>query len=157
MNSPCQGSSFCDRRSSGFAAHLAFRKKKGAPTMATNPYPAERVSKNTSTTNFPRVVQQCLSAKQQIINELIAGRLPLLEATARFQAEHSTSAACLATATGVPMTNGDGENMCRTVIGWVFLTLSNRPEEAERVSTRLELELQGHLDTCGKVNLPLNC
>ena len=38
------------------------------------------------------------------------------------------------------------ENLCRTVIGWVYLTLSSRPEEAERVSNRLERELQVHLE-----------
>ena len=55
-------------------------------------------------------------------------------------------------ATGVPSAVFDSENLCRTVIGWVYLSLSNRPEEAERVSDRLERELQVHLDKNGKAN-----
>jgi hypothetical protein len=83
--------------------------------------------------------------KQQIINDLIAGRIELLEATARFHAIHSESASHLARATGVPAAVAGAENMCRTVIGWVHLTLRNRPEEADRLSNRLERELEGHL------------
>jgi hypothetical protein len=119
--------------------------------MRTNPYPAERQTRNEGASIAPRAVMQSLLAKQQIINELIAGRLELLEAAARFQAAHRTTAACLVVVAAAP---GDGESLCRTVIGWVHLALSGRPEEAERVSERLERELQGHLERQGQLSLP---
>jgi len=110
--------------------------------MPTNPYPAERTSKYSRTSVTPGVVLNCLREKQLIIGELIAGRLPLIEAAEKFQAVHETSATHienLSARTGVLV---EPEGMCRTLIGWVHLSLSQRPEEAERVSERLECELQ---------------
>jgi hypothetical protein len=132
------------------------KKNEKGPAMLTKPLRAQRHLKNENAANLPRVVQQSLRTKQQIIGELIAGRLPLLQAAAQFQAAHSVSMLCLAHATGAPVAAADNENICRTVIGWVFVTLSNRPDEAERVSARLERELQGHLDRCGTLNLSPN-
>jgi hypothetical protein len=122
------------------------RKTRTGITMSINPYRASSPSAQTSTKVSSHLVQQCLTTKQQIINELIAGRLKLLEATARFHAVHSESASHLARATGAPVTVAGIETMCRVVIGWVHLTLRNRPEEADRLSNRLERELEGHLD-----------
>ncbi len=125
--------------------------------MLINPYRDSRSSKNEIPAISSRLVQQSLNTKQQIISELISGRLQLLEAAARFQVAHSATALCFANATGVPMGAADGESLCRTVIGWVHLSLSsNRPEEAERVSERLERELQGHLETGASMKLPPN-
>jgi hypothetical protein len=56
-------------------------------------------------------------------------------------------------ATGVPSIIQDNENVCRTVIGWVHLALENRPEEAERITERLERELQICIDRFGTVDL----
>jgi len=114
--------------------------------VPTNPYSAERETRNTKDVNVPKTVLQCLVVKQQIINELIAGRIELWDAAARFHVLHRTAAACIERATGMPAAASDGENLCRTVIGWVYLSLSHRPEEAERVSERLERELQRHLE-----------
>jgi hypothetical protein len=36
------------------------------------------------------------------------------------------------------------------------LVLNQRPEEAERITERLEQQLQQHLDRCGQVDLPPN-
>jgi hypothetical protein len=82
-----------------------------------------------------------LQQKQAIINQVIEGRLPLWEAAGRFQAAHQAARRCLETATGVPNHSIDGESVCRTIIGWVCLVLSDRPEQADRVSERLEVEL----------------
>jgi len=121
--------------------------------MSTNPYRSSHNSPNLNVAFNPGVVQQSLSTKQQIINELIAGRLKLLEATERFRVAHAAAAACLASATGGVSADADAENMCRTVIGWVCLSLSNRPEEAERVSASLERELQSEIENHGAVTL----
>ena len=57
-------------------------------------------------------------------------------------------------ATGVACPAVDTEAACRAVIGWVCLTLRDRPEQADMVSDRLERELQGYLERLGKVGLP---
>jgi len=121
--------------------------------MTTNPYRDARSAAGNAGVITVKQVTQSVSHTQQIINELIAGRLKLLEATALFQAAHHPAAACVARATGQPMASTDGENLCRTVIGWVYLTLSHRPEQAERVSASLEHELQRFLSNHGKVDL----
>ncbi|GEM_PF-2684583 len=121
--------------------------------MSINPYRSTHDSRNLQASFNPGVVQQSLRAKQQIISELIAGRLKLLEATERFRVAHAATAACLSGAAMGTGIESDPENLCRTVIGWVCLTLSNRPEEAERVSASLERELQREIERNGKVTL----
>jgi hypothetical protein len=85
-----------------------------------------------------------VEAKQQAVADLIDRRTDLLEAAARFHA------AGLAPSDVV----GDGERLCRSVIGWVYLALSDRPERAEALSDELERELQVVLSRHGAVRLP---
>jgi hypothetical protein len=92
---------------------------------------------------------QRLQSKQQIIAELISGRLPLLEATAQFRAAQPPAK----DQAGAPPSD-DGERLCRTVIGWAYLALSERPERADAFSEELEQELQDHLARHGTVCLP---
>lgn len=80
-------------------------------------------------------------AKEEVVAQLVAGRLPLFEAAARFR-ELSDAAA------------ESGERVCRTVIGWAHLALRDHPERAERLSNDLEQELQEHLKRFGGVRLP---
>src|SRR5436190_3370360 len=93
---------------------------------------------------------RCLAVKQAIVADLISGRLPLVEATARFRRADGAS----------PVAGGPGrpepadEEWCRTVIGWAHLALSDRPERAEALSEHLEEELQSHLARHGTVRLP---
>jgi hypothetical protein len=89
-----------------------------------------------------KAVFQGLQQKQTIINQVIDGRLPLEEAAGRFQAAHQAAGMCLEKATGVPNRSIDNENVCRTIIGWVYLALSDRPEHADRISEKLEVELR---------------
>jgi hypothetical protein len=103
---------------------------------------------------LPRAVLLGLQQKQAIINQVIEGRLALWEAASRFQAAHQAARLCLETATGVPTHSIDGEAVCRTVIGWVYLTLSDRPEQADRVSERLEGELRELLTKTAAVRIP---
>lgn len=86
-----------------------------------------------------------LLQKQAIISQVIDGKLPLWEAAGRFHLAHQAACRCLESATGVPNHSIDGESVCRTIIGWVYLTLSDRPEQADRVSERLEVELRNTL------------
>ena len=112
--------------------------------MLKNAYPARRTA-NTAEPASPKAVLVGLQQKQAIINQVIEGRLPLWEAAGRFQVAHQAARVCLETATGVPNNSIDGEAVCRTIIGWVCLALSDRPEQADRVSERLELELREFL------------
>ena len=73
----------------------------------------------------------------------------MVEAANQFGAAHKPVAACIGYATGNQNVGTNQETICRTVIGWVCLSLSARPEEAERVSNQLEMELQSILDTQG--------
>jgi len=104
-------------------------------------------------TPSPNLVQQALQAKRQIIDRLIEGEMPLLEAVVRFQAVHREVGLPIDETLGLPSAM-DHEAMCRSLIGWVHLTLSDRPEMAETVSTRLETELQRHLNQHGQISLP---
>jgi hypothetical protein len=123
--------------------------------MPNNPFPVERETLNTPIADRPaRAVLQGLLVKKAIVNQLIEGRLPLLEAAAQFQVAQRMSSACLERATGVPSSMPDSEAVCRTLIGWVHLALSDRPEQAEQVSDRLERELQGYIERFGKISLP---
>src|SRR5262245_43783529 len=78
---------------------------------------------------------QRLQNKQQVIADLIGGRLSLLAAATRFQALAA---------------DGRGEEAtCREVIGWAHLALRERPETADALSARLEGELERHLSRHG--------
>src|SRR5262245_18043624 len=81
-----------------------------------------------------------VQAKQQVIADLIGGRLRLLEASARFQALDGLARA--------------GERVVRTVIGWASLALRDRPEQAAALTEQLERELRTHLARHGSLHLP---
>ncbi len=112
--------------------------------MPTNPYPVGKAAANAAPA-LPKAVLLGLKQKQAIINEVIDGHLPLWEAAGRFQDAHQAARVCLERATGVPGHTIDGEAVCRTIIGWVYLALIDRPEQADRVSERLEGELREFL------------
>lgn len=121
--------------------------------MPTNPYPVGKEAPNAAPI-LPKAVLLGLQQKQAIINEVIGGHLPLWEAAGRFQAAHQAARVCLERATGVPGHTIDGETVCRTIIGWVYLALSDRPEHADRVSERLEGELRDYLSRNALVKTP---
>lgn len=113
--------------------------------MPTNSYPVGKSARNAEPT-LPNAVLLGLQQKQQIINAVIEGHIPLWEAASRFQVAHRAASQCLETATGVPSRTIDNESACRALIGWVWLALSDRPEQADRVSERLEGELSEHMN-----------
>jgi hypothetical protein len=109
--------------------------------VPTKTYPAGKVVPNAAPA-LPKAVMLGLQQKQAIIHQVIDGHLPLWEAAGRFQVAHQAARVCLERATGVPGHTIDNESVCRTIIGWVYLTLIDRPEQADRVSERLEGELR---------------
>jgi hypothetical protein len=85
-----------------------------------------------------------VATKQRVVEQVIAGRLSLMEAATRFRAAGR----------GLLPAAEDGETVCRTVIGWAELALRDRPERASAVAERLEGELRWHLERYGGVDLP---
>ncbi len=125
--------------------------------MRSNPFPADHgTTENVLLAEGPNALLQGLQRKRRIIAELIEGHMPLLQAASQFEAAQQASSACFERVTGIPSAT-DSESICRTVIGWVHLVLSDRPEQAERVSQQLEKELQGYLQQYGNVNLSAHC
>ena len=90
--------------------------------------------------NNPPVLLTSLSRKQEAVAGVIDGRVSLREAAARFRAA------------GGARPDADEETVCRSVIGWVHLALCDRPERAERVTARLEYELQTALGGSGRLS-----
>lgn len=70
--------------------------------------------------------------KEQIITDLIEGRIGLREATMKFQQLESPEQ---------PRAHTLSESICQKVIGWAQLALHERPERAEVVVARLEEEM----------------
>ena len=109
--------------------------------MSTKPERVGASSRNVEPT-LQKAVLLGLQQKQAIINQVIDGKLPLFEAAGKFLVAHQAAGVCLERATGVPSHSIENEDACRTIIGWVYLALSDRPEHADRVSERLECELR---------------
>jgi hypothetical protein len=118
-----------------------------------NTYPPGKAVPNIAPA-LPKAVLLGLQKKQAIIHEVIDGHLPLAEAAGKFEAAHQAARVCLETATGVPGHSIDNESACRTIIGWVYLALLDRPEHADRVSERLEGELRELLNRNALVKTP---
>jgi hypothetical protein len=97
---------------------------------------------------------QRLQAKQDIVAQLVAGRVSLLEAATRFRAASQPVVEGPSYAVFAQAEQDSDERVCRTLIGWAYLALCEYPERAEAVSNRLETDLQEILDRQGSVCLP---
>jgi hypothetical protein len=114
----------------------------------------DRAKRGSKTDTLFRIqALRVLNIKEAIVNQVGAGQLSLLTAAARFQAVNR-QAGHPVYPQGLPSGPQDGEALCRNLIGWVQLALRDRPEQAEAVCQRLELELQDHLNRFGRVDLP---
>lgn len=82
-----------------------------------------------------------LIEKNRIISELIEGKVTLRDAAKRFQNAHQAAGNCIERAIGMPSRFIETEYTCHALIGWVRLTLKDRPEFADRITARLEQEL----------------
>src|SRR5262245_30311930 len=76
------------------------------------------------------MVRQRVRQKEEIVQQVCRGQLPLLAAAARFRSVGRT--------TGSGGLAQDDEAVCRTVIAWVGLALADRPERATALTERLE-------------------
>jgi len=101
------------------------------------------------------IVQRNLS-KEEATRELLAGRLPLLQAAARFRAADAAVPAQWRFARGAQASGlGEGERLCREVIARarVWLASEGSPQAAD-VLARLEAELERLRDKDGTIRLP---
>ena len=100
-------------------------------------------------------VKRRYNARQEVVDDVIAGRLGLLDAAARFRdvtPGPNETVPYLRTAFAG---GNDDERFCRWVIVRVDATLLSRsPAEADRAKARLEKELQDCLRRDGRVALP---
>jgi hypothetical protein len=95
---------------------------------------------------------QRLGAKQEVVSDVIAGRLDLPEAAARFR--DVTPPDALRYLRTSYAGASDDERFCRAVIQWVHATLRARSRaEADRTAARLEAELQERLGRDGRIAL----
>jgi hypothetical protein len=93
--------------------------------------------------------------KEQAVRELLAGRLTLLQAAARFR----NAEMAVPVDWGPPRPDGSGpaerERLCRNVRVWARHWLEeHQPEKVVEVTARLEAELQQHRAEYGVVELP---
>jgi hypothetical protein len=95
-----------------------------------------------------------LQIKQDIVAQLVAGRVSLLEAAARFRAASQPFSDGASLGSAIRPVQESAEHICRTLIGWAYLALSEYPERAEAVTNRLETDLQEVLDRQGSISLP---
>ena len=94
-----------------------------------------------------------ITEKDRIAGEIVSRRLPLLEAARRFRALKQDAGAW-DTALGLERGASRDERLCRHVIHWTEAVLGEGSEEARRVATRLEEELQEELRRTGSVSVP---
>jgi hypothetical protein len=101
------------------------------------------------------VVRRRLDAKNEIVGQLVDGRLTLAEAAAWFKALNESPADCPAVPHGEFPGASEGERLCRQVMSWVRADLSRQSaSQAEAMSVRLEEELRTLLGRDGTVHLP---
>jgi hypothetical protein len=99
------------------------------------------------------VIQRCIEARGQVAREVIAGRLTLLEAAARFQAISLSRPSHLPVSHAAYSGDSDEERLCRQVIAYVDFELQGRPDRSAVVA-KLNSELRELLATFGTIILP---
>jgi hypothetical protein len=93
--------------------------------------------------------------KREAVRAVIAGRMTLLEAAARFrELDRQLPEFKWDLFRRAYPGSSDGERHCRHVIAATEAELSKRPDEAAEVMARLEAELQEHLQRDGTIQLP---
>jgi hypothetical protein len=101
------------------------------------------------------VLKHDSAAKGSITEDVIYGRVTLLEAAARFHALHAQrpdNSYCVPQTRLLPGSS-EGERLCWEIIQWVEMDLQEDPRR-DQVVGRLLSELQETLDRQGTVRLP---
>ena len=88
-------------------------------------------------------LKRCLETKQEVVRELMAGRMTLPEAADRFQ-EAASRLADDVDEKFVDYQEGTEDGQCRNVIRWVARYLSGDPQLRDQLVSRLERELRQH-------------
>jgi hypothetical protein len=102
------------------------------------------------------VIKERIVAKEQVVRDLLAGRLTLLEAAAWFRRLNIEPPEYPGTPPDCFPGRTENERYCRQLIQWVNVeTREWAPSHAEEVRCRLEWELDVHLvEHDGEVELP---
>jgi hypothetical protein len=101
-----------------------------------------------------KAVLRRIAAKERVVAELVAGRLTLRQATARFR-DLKGELHDVPPPPGLAWGGSAGEWHCREVMGWADGWLAEHaPARAAAVAARLEAELRRHRDPTGTVRLP---
>jgi hypothetical protein len=98
-------------------------------------------------------IHHSLEAREQVAREVIAGRVTLLEAAARFQAITLSRPAHLPMSLAGFPGNSEEERICRQVIHFVEIQMEGHPDASAEVA-RLNRELQDQLAQTGVIILP---
>lgn len=101
-------------------------------------------------------VTERIAQKERLAYELIAGRVTLFQAAARFRAVNQQHPETMQDMRKAFPGGSDEEKLCRQVIAWaqVLLTHSTPPSQREARIGQLEAELEEQLTRTGKVTLP---
>jgi hypothetical protein len=102
-----------------------------------------------------RVALARINAKRKLIQQVLAGRLGLLEAAARFRDLNDEPADCPCRDDHHRPGASRGENLCRQVLIWAREVAREQDSSAARATVaRLEAELKAILARDGDVRLP---
>jgi hypothetical protein len=101
-------------------------------------------------------IQRCVTDRQEVVAELIAGRISLLQAAVRFRRLNQRLPESADAYNHFYPGNSEGERLCRYVIAYVRSTLLDEsPDLAPALVERLNAELAQLLEADGAVHLPL--
>jgi hypothetical protein len=99
------------------------------------------------------LIQKNLEAKDEVAREVIAGRMTLAEAAARFRTIDASRPPHLPVHLDVVPGSSDEERICRQVIAYVENNLEGRPDR-DAVLARLEADLRRHLEVKKPIGSP---
>jgi hypothetical protein len=100
------------------------------------------------------VLLRRIAQRRRVTQDLIAGRLTLLEATAEFRRLRRMTPDFLDRFHSLYPGATEEERVCRGLIAWVRAELIVQPDQAEARAARFEAELQDHLNRNGTLLLP---
>ena len=99
-----------------------------------------------------RITLQRIKAKEDVVGELLNGRLSLLQAARRFKDLNETPITCQDDYRSHYPGQSDGEKACRQVLDWLLFAQTEYPrDQQEALLHRFEDELREHLQRNGGI------
>jgi hypothetical protein len=124
-------------------------------TRARRPPAEDEAEREAQLDRRLRVAQARIDAKWKVIEQVLAGRLALLAAAARFRALNDEPADCPCREDHFGPATSRGEKLCRQVIAWAREMAREEGSSAALAAVdRLEAELKAILARDGRVRLP---